>query len=333
MKLMRDYDSVPDNLTRWQLVLKAAQELGQGIFTANDIVKKVHESQCDVPATSIRTYVIAMAPNHPSYHHYPVHHPHFEFIGNGKYRLLRQDGASPLVRQTPAQKNSVKLVDGVSESNDFLIKYRSLIVSWAKEHKNALIEGRKNYRWKVSSLSESLEKRNHLTRLIVQSRIRNNGGVDLATLDEIMAWGFPKNPEFKPRDPNKCVDITRQAFSLLDEQKPVKAICKLMSFPLIISRASKIVGLSDPNYFAIYDSRVGIALAKLKDGNERLIKIPGRAPQPGKTFTMDICSIKEWGVNYQKLIWVMEVIVNLLNEEGYPFNIADVEMGLFMMGK
>ena len=333
MGLMPDYDSVPDNLTRWQLALKAAQELNKEIFTANDIVKKVHENQRDVPATSIRTYVIAMAPNHPSYHHYPVHHPHFEFLGNGKYRLMQQDGTTPLVTQIPGQKKPTKLIEAVSEKKDFLIKYRSLIVSWAKEHKNALIEGRRNYRWKDNSLTESLEKRNHLTRLIVQSRIRNNGGVDLATLDEIMDWGFPKNPEFKPRNPNKCIEVTRQSFNLLDEGKPAKAICKLMSFPLIISRASKIVGLSDPNYFAIYDSRVGLALSTLKDGDGRLIKIPGRAPQRGKTFLMDICSNEEWGVNYQNLIWVMEVIVNLLNGEGYPFNIADVEMGLFMMGK
>jgi hypothetical protein len=106
-----------------------------------------------------------------------------------------------------------------------------------------------------------------------------------------------------------------------------------MSFPLIISRASKIIGLSDPNYFAIYDSRVGLALATLCNGGERIIKIPGRAPQPGKIFPSDICRTEEWGENYQKLIWVLEVIKNLLNEDGYPFNIAAVEMALFVMGK
>jgi hypothetical protein len=148
-----------------------------------------------------------------------------------------------------------------------------------------------------------------------------------------MAWVFPRNPQFTPRDPNKCLEVTRQAFNLLDDEKLSEAIFKLMSFPLIISRASKIIGLSDPNYYAIYDSHVGLALATLKDGDQRLIKIPGRMQRPGKTFLSDTCKTQEWGENYQKLIWVLEVIANVLNEEGYPFNIADMEMALFMMGR
>jgi hypothetical protein len=48
---------------------------------------------------------------------------------------------------------------------------------------------------------------------------------------------------------------------------------------------------------------------------------------------MDTCSNIEWGANYQKLMWVLEVIATVLNEEGYPFNLADVEMALFMMGR
>jgi hypothetical protein len=269
---MPNYDNAPDNLTRWQLVLKAAQELDKEVFTANDLVNKVQKGRPEVPATSIRTYVIAMAPNHPSYHHYPVHHPHFDFLGSGRYRLIRQNASAPIATPTLPQINAASPTSRENAKNDFLRKYNALLVSWAKAHKNDLIAGRKNYRWKDNSLAESLEKRNRLTKLIAQSRVRNNGGVDLTTLDEIMAWGFPRNPQFIPRDPNKCLETTREAFNLLDEGKPAEAICKLMSFPLIISRASKIVGLSDPNYFAIYDSRVVLALETLTDGDKRLIK-------------------------------------------------------------
>jgi hypothetical protein len=35
--------------------------------------------------------------------------------------------------------------------------------------------------------------------------------------------------------------------------------------------------------------------------------------------------------DYEKLIWILEIIRNWLNEESFPFNIADVEMALFMM--
>jgi hypothetical protein len=207
--------NTPYELTRWQLVLKASQELGQEIFSANDIVKKVQESKQDVPATSVRTYVIAMAPNHPSYHHYQIRHPHFEFLGSGKYRLLSKEGLSPTTIPPVTLSKTGMTSAGENAKNDFLQKYKNLIDSWVKEHKDSIIAGRKDYRWKDSSLAESLEKRNHLTRLIVQSRIKNNGGVDLATLDRIMEWGFPRNPQFTPRDTNKCLEVTCQAFNLL----------------------------------------------------------------------------------------------------------------------
>jgi len=329
---MPDYNNPPD-MKRWQMVLKAARELGKEIFTANDLVKKIHESRPDVPATSIRTYVIAMAPEHESYHHYPTHHPCFEYLGSGKYKLMPQYCLQLPAASTPPNE-AIGNASAVSNSKEvFLQRYGGIITAWTEGNKNALIAGRKDYRWKDKTLIESLEKRNHLTRQIVLSRIRNNGGVDLETLDSIMEWGFPKNPQFAERNQNKCLEVTRQAFNLLDEGKPSEAICKLMSFPLIISRASKMIGLSDPNYFAIYDSRVGLALATLKKGDGRIIKIPGRAPQAGRTFPSDNCGSEEWGENYQKLLWVLEVIRNVLNEEGYPFNLADVEMALFMMGK
>jgi hypothetical protein len=325
---MPEYNSPSEDLKIWQIVLKAAREVGKEIFMANDIVKKIHETKPDVPATSIRTYVIAMAPKHPSYHHYSTHHPYFEFLGAGKYRLLKAiDSPSP-------QENTIGMPNTLKNSKDsFLKKHGALIAVWTKKNQNALISGRKNYRWKNKSLIESLEKRNHLSRLIVLSRILNNGGVDRDTLDSIMEWGFPNNPLFAERDPNKCLEITRKAFNLLDEGKPSEAICKLLSPHVGISRASKIIGLFDQNYFAIYDSRVGLALATLKDGDDRLIKIPPRRPQLGKTYPSDYCAPDEWGRNYQKLLWVLEIIRNLLNEEGYPFNLADVEMALFMMGK
>lgn len=329
---MPEYYSLPHS-TRWQLVLKAARELGKEIFAASDIIRKIHESQPDVPATSIRTYVIAMAPNHNSYHHYPTHHPCFEYLGNGKYKLLPQYQLPLLAQSTQLKEAIGSPLTSDNTKEAFIQKYSSIISSWCKESKSVLIDKRKNYRWKNKLPIESVEMRNNLSRQIVLSRIRNSGGVDIQTLDRIMEWGFPNNPTFAERDPNKCLELTRQAFNLLDNAKPPEAICKLMSFPLLISRASKIIGLADPNYFAVYDSRVGLALATLKDGDKRLIKIPARKPQPGRSFPSDICTPEEWGNNYQRLLWVLEIIRNILNEEGYPFNLADVEMALFMMGK
>ena len=48
----------------WQYVFEAAKEIN-GTFTANDIIRKVKQQNSTIPDVSIRSNVIAMAPNHP----------------------------------------------------------------------------------------------------------------------------------------------------------------------------------------------------------------------------------------------------------------------------
>jgi len=74
----------------WKLVLRIAQEIGDRVFTANEIVERVHRKDIEIPATTIRTFVIAMAPQHPSSIHYPYtrkNHGYFVYLGKGKFRL------------------------------------------------------------------------------------------------------------------------------------------------------------------------------------------------------------------------------------------------------
>jgi hypothetical protein len=76
----------------WQLVAEAANSLEKEIFSASDIVDKVHETQPDVIEISIKSNVIAMAPNHSFSGHWAStrkNHPYFYYLGNGKFRLLK----------------------------------------------------------------------------------------------------------------------------------------------------------------------------------------------------------------------------------------------------
>ncbi len=76
----------------WQLVADAADRLELEAFTPSDIVKKVHEINPDVPDISIKSYVIAMAPNHSFSGHWPStrkNHPYFHYLGDGKFNLLK----------------------------------------------------------------------------------------------------------------------------------------------------------------------------------------------------------------------------------------------------
>jgi len=77
----------------WQYVLEAAKELKSPTFTPNDIIRKIHEKHPEIPAGTIRSYVIAMAPNHPSSKHHPStrkRHGFFEYSGEGRFRLRNE---------------------------------------------------------------------------------------------------------------------------------------------------------------------------------------------------------------------------------------------------
>jgi len=76
----------------WKYVLEAAKELDE-IFTASNVIRKIHEKNPEIPSNTIRCHCIGMSPNHPSSIHYPSilrNYPYFEYLGNGRYHLLKE---------------------------------------------------------------------------------------------------------------------------------------------------------------------------------------------------------------------------------------------------
>ena len=74
----------------WEIVLEAAKSLDKEVFQPKDVIDRVHRERPEIPATTIRTYVIAMAPGHPSSIHYSStrrNHPYFDYLGAGRFRL------------------------------------------------------------------------------------------------------------------------------------------------------------------------------------------------------------------------------------------------------
>ena len=211
--------------------------------------------------------------------------------------------------------------------NQFLEKYKAVILDWAKANQSRLIEARKNYSWNDKEPQACLAERDEIRKSIAFSRSQNSGGIDLVTLDLIMSWGgFSK---FPLRDNQKVLDLTRKVFNLVDEGKVSEAVDELLAIDGVdISHASKIIGLFDQDRFCIYNSMVGNALKTLQFEEKPVLKCPVGPKKPE-----DICSDERWGENYQRLIWTLEVIRDYLNSEGCPFSIADIEMALYMMGK
>jgi hypothetical protein len=94
----------------WQHVYEAAQNLKLQTFTTSDIVDRVQETNPEIPSVTIRSYVIAMAPNHPFSGHWPSTrklHGVFEYLGNGQFQI-KEKVEAPKGAKAPAEKYEPK---------------------------------------------------------------------------------------------------------------------------------------------------------------------------------------------------------------------------------
>jgi len=88
----------------WRYVLEAANSL-DAVFEPIDIIREVHSQNSEIPAVTIRSYVIGMAPNHPSSHHYEStrrRYGYLEYLGNCKFRVAREK-----VQPTPGKQRRI----------------------------------------------------------------------------------------------------------------------------------------------------------------------------------------------------------------------------------
>jgi len=222
---------------------------------------------------------------------------------------------------TPPSKNSTK--------EAFLTKYKKTIIDWADKNQDEIVENRLNYHWKKLTRKQCEQQRNQVAKAITQSRVKNHDALDLETLDKIIRWGF--GMKYPDRDQEKVLEVTKEAFSHLDEGRIQEATLTLLNVKgLGISKITKIIGLSDQENLCIYDSRVGNALRDLTYNGKRLHLVP--ISRAGRLYDKNV-SNKEWAREYEKAQWTIEVIKEHMNQLGCFYRQADVEMALFMMGK
>jgi RecB family endonuclease NucS len=98
----------------WQHVFEAAKGLKVKTFSPMDIIRKIHVTDPEIPSGTIRSYVIAMAPNHPSSGHHPSTrrlHGFFEYLGNGRFRIKEQAEI-----ETEASSEETEIEEGFEEA-------------------------------------------------------------------------------------------------------------------------------------------------------------------------------------------------------------------------
>lgn len=213
----------------------------------------------------------------------------------------------------------------------YLEKFRETILNWISEKETEMLDvlDKKKYSVGCKSFESSIRERNQLEMAINKSQEKNNGGVDLATLDRICLWGF--NRRFPERNPNEVIKVTKKAFESADKEDYYSAVFELMKIKKVgISRASKIIGLSNQEKLCIYDSRVGHALRDLKKKGVKLVKCP---PDQGYKRDYDLTTKSGWAMNYERLIWTIEIMQNYFKTKNRSLRAADVEIALFVLGE
>ena len=146
-----------------------------------------------------------------------------------------------------------------------------------------------------------------------------------------MQWGFGTDSGCSDQEVQQA---TRHAFCHLKAAHVAEAARELVKLPRIgISRASKILALSDQREFGIYDSRSAHGLSDLVDrAARRIIVIP-----PGRVITGDPRTKDGYCRAFEKYIWVLRYFRNLALQDsslGPAFSrVADLEMAFFMRSR
>jgi hypothetical protein len=186
---------------------------------------------------------------------------------------------------------------------------------------------RAQYRWpRNANAEESLESRTRL-ELQIQNDLSNRGCLSKATFDAVMRWGFGAESGCSDREVQQA---TRLAFGHLSEGRIAEAAKTLVKLPRIgISRASKVLALSDQFQFGIYDSRSAHGLSDLVDRSDHgIIVIP-----PGRVIRGDVRTKDEYCRAFERYTWTLRYFRDLARKDpslGVSFSrLADLEIAFF----
>lgn len=208
---------------------------------------------------------------------------------------------------------------------NFVQKYRCLLNDYWHTISSEILEWKNNYEWpKGVHLEEAIEIRGSLENSI-NNDLCEFGFITKEVFDKVMKWGFGKTSKLSENEIN---EVTKEAFRYFrcsnDISKAVTILTRLNGIG--ISRASKILALSNQSKFGIYDSRAAHGLSDLLLNNKRLIPIP-----PGKVIEGDY--MPDIGEAFEKYIYVLTFLYHCAKKDNelsdYFERVADIEIALF----
>tara|TARA_B100000963_G_scaffold361263_1_gene395827 strand:+ start:199 stop:858 length:660 start_codon:yes stop_codon:yes gene_type:complete len=211
--------------------------------------------------------------------------------------------------------------------SDLLAKFSEL---YSKE---TLVNALNDFNWLGNSTSEARQIRKnvyHKYSSWVKGGCSLNSAQDMAQL--VYGWGFNgrKVPAGVSKNLNLFCEFNKAWESSSKGEVKVRILAEILSLNGIgIASASKWVGFIDETRYAIYDSRVSLALRPLTiDGKRAFPTVARKSTKfkkyPHADYRTNVTMARDY-LNY----------CNFLNDIAIEYgfaNLADIEMALFMLG-
>jgi hypothetical protein len=208
-----------------------------------------------------------------------------------------------------------------------ILGYEPALKNYWSKISSQLTNWKNSYQWPQNVfLQESLSLRNQLESRI-QNDLNNRGYLDKTTFDAVMIWGFGRPSNLTD---TAIKEATQIAFKYLAQERLKDASLTLTKLPGIgISRASKILALSDQNNLGIYDSRAAHGLSDLSCDGRRMIPIP-----PGKVIAGDShLSTDNFCSAFEQYVWVLRGLHNYCQNDStlsrHFGRVSDLEIAFF----
>lgn len=203
---------------------------------------------------------------------------------------------------------------------------------WWARHGDQLVELRRTYRWPPQLTTEESLRRREEVAVRVRQDAAALARLTRPTVEAVLKWGF--NGDASVLDSLTDDEIegsTGDALSYLrDDQLAEAAEAATRPHGIGISRASKLLALSDEGRFGIYDSRVGRGLADFTVHGRHVVEVPSGRGERGTTTSGPALA--------QGFAVCTDVLRQLATFAGggrageVLRRPADVEMALFMRG-
>jgi hypothetical protein len=204
---------------------------------------------------------------------------------------------------------------------DFLSRWQWLIEKYYSEHRESIIEARREYTWHGD--------RDSLERCIKQTLAENDGVVTLQVFEEVEYWGFGVKTISKHNEHGTVLRKTKSAFTYLKQGKLREAALELDNLPYVgPARATKLLALSNQAIYGIYDARASNALRQVNF-------LAGKIIMPvllGRTIQG---TGGDSALGFESFTWALRFMLCKLStecDECKTWRVADVEMSLFVLG-